>query len=153
MALAARVRMLLVVAGLVPNEAVTPAGIPVATRVTLPVNPPTRVTVIVSVPLLLFPMERLAAEGASVKFEVPEVTFRVMLVAAVSAPEVPLTLMVKGPVVAVGVAVSVSTLLPVAGLGLNEAVTPEGTPDADNVTLPVNPPDGVIVIESVTLLP
>ena len=34
------------------NEAVTPVGIPVAVKATLPVNPPVSVTVIVSVPLL-----------------------------------------------------------------------------------------------------
>jgi hypothetical protein len=36
-------------------------------------------------------------------------------------------------------AVSVIVLLPVVGLGANDAVTPLGKPDAERVTLPVNP--------------
>jgi hypothetical protein len=39
----------------------------------------------------------------------------------------------------------VSTLVPVAGFGLKEAVTPLGSPDAESITLPVNPPEGVTV--------
>ena len=50
--LAVRVSTLLLVVGLVPNEAVTPLGKPDAASVTLPVNPPLSVTVIVSVELL-----------------------------------------------------------------------------------------------------
>ncbi len=38
--------------GFVPNDAVTPLGKPEAVRVTLPLNPPAPVTVIVSVALL-----------------------------------------------------------------------------------------------------
>src|SRR5580658_737417 len=49
-ALAVNVRMLVAVAGFVPNAAVTPVGKPVAERVTLPVNPFAGVTVIVLVP-------------------------------------------------------------------------------------------------------
>jgi len=43
------------------------------------------------------------------------------------------------PVVAVALAVNVSTLVPVVGLVPNVAVTPLGRPDAASVTLPVNP--------------
>jgi hypothetical protein len=50
--LAVRVSRLLPVVGLAPNAAVTPLGRPDATRVTLPVNPFTSVTAIVSLPLL-----------------------------------------------------------------------------------------------------
>lgn len=50
--LAVKVITLLVAVGLVPYAAVTPVGSPVATRVTLPVNPPWSVTVIGSVPLV-----------------------------------------------------------------------------------------------------
>lgn len=50
------------------------------------------------------------------------------------------------PVVAELLAVSVSVLVPVAGLGLNAAVTPLPMPLADKVTLPVKPLDGVIVM-------
>ena len=50
--LAVRVSRLLVVAGLVPKEAVTPLGRPLAASVTLPVNPLVPGTEIVSVALL-----------------------------------------------------------------------------------------------------
>jgi hypothetical protein len=50
------------------------------------------------------------------------------------------------PVVAVLLAVNVSVLVPVAGFGLNAAVTPLPRPLADKVTLPVKPLEGVIVI-------
>jgi hypothetical protein len=50
--LAVRVSTLLPAVGFVPNEAVTPLGKPDAAIVTLPVNPPTSVTLIVLVPLL-----------------------------------------------------------------------------------------------------
>jgi hypothetical protein len=49
------------------------------------------------------------------------------------------------PVVAVPLAVSVKTLVAVVGFVPNEAVTPVGKPDADNVTLPVKPFLGVTV--------
>jgi len=48
----ASVSTLLPVTGLVANDAVTPLGRPDAARVTLPENPPTSVTVMVSVLLL-----------------------------------------------------------------------------------------------------
>jgi hypothetical protein len=43
-------------------------------------------------------------------------------------------------------AVNVTVLVPTAGFGLNEALTPDPSPEADNVTLPVNPFAGVTVI-------
>ena len=46
---AVSVSTLLPVVGFVPNAAVTPLGRPEAASVTLPLNPPTSVTVIVSV--------------------------------------------------------------------------------------------------------
>ena len=62
------------VVGFVPNEAVTPLGRPDAARVTLPVNPFTSVTVIVSVPLLPCVTDKLDDFGASVKLPVGAVT-------------------------------------------------------------------------------
>lgn len=53
---------------------------------------------------------------------------------------------VRVPVVALLLAVNVSVLVPVAGLGLNAAVVPLPKPLADNVTAPVNPLLGVMVI-------
>jgi hypothetical protein len=46
---------------------------------------------------------------------------------------------VAGPSVAALLAVSVSTLVPVVGFGMKDAVTPLGNPGAVSVTLPVNP--------------
>lgn len=76
-----------------------------------------------------------------------------MVVVAVVLPEVPLMVTVAAPVVAVLLAVSVSTLLPVVGLVPKAAVTPLGRPDAASVTLPLNPPVSVTVMVSVALLP
>lgn len=67
---AVNVSMLLPVVGFVPNAAVTPLGNPEAARVTLPVNPPTSVTVMVSVAVLPCTTVRDVAEGASVKLGV-----------------------------------------------------------------------------------
>ena len=70
MALAVRVTTLVPVAGLVPKVAVTPLGRPDAARVTLPVNPPASVTVMVSVPLLPCAIDSNGAESESVKLGV-----------------------------------------------------------------------------------
>jgi hypothetical protein len=55
------------------------------------------------------------------------------------------------PVVAVLLAVKVSVLVPVAGFGLNDAVTPVPAPEAERVTAPEKPLDGVMVIVVVPL--
>src|SRR6202167_1042111 len=57
------------------------------------------------------------------------------------------------PVVAVLLALSGSTLVPLVGFVPNAAVTPLGRPDAAKVTLPLNPPTSVTVIVLVPLLP
>ena len=57
------------------------------------------------------------------------------------------------PVLAELLAVRVRTLVDVAGLVLNDAVVPLPMPVADNVTAPVKPPDGVIVIVLVPFEP
>jgi len=137
---------------LVPNAAVTPLGSPDAARVTLPVNPPTSVTVMVSVPLLPWATERVEVDGASVKLG-GALTVRAIVVLAVSVPEVPVMVTVAAPRVAVPAAVRVSTLVPVVGLVPNAAVAPLGRPDAARVTLPVNGLASVTVMVSVALLP
>ena len=53
---------------------------------------------------------------------------------------------VEVPVAAVALAINVKELVVVAEAGLKEAVTPLGKPDADKVTLPVNPFSGATVI-------
>ena len=55
----------------------TPEGSPDAARVTLPVNPPTSVTVMVSVAVLPWVIARVDAEGARVKLGVVPVTVMV----------------------------------------------------------------------------
>jgi hypothetical protein len=128
--LAVNVSRLLPVVGLVPNAAVTPLGIPEAVRVTGPVNPPTSVTLMLSVPPAFRAIVNVRAEGANVKLPVPdELTVRAMTVVAVSVPEVPVMVTSDVPSVAVALAVRVSTLLPVVGLGEKAAVTPAGRPD------------------------
>jgi len=66
---------------------------------------------------------------------------------------VPVIVTVAVPVVAVPLAVSVRTLLPVVGLVPKLAVTPAGRPEAERVTLPVKPPVGFKVIVLVPLPP
>jgi hypothetical protein len=60
------VSTLVAVAGLAPNATVTPVGIPVAARVTLPVNPFTSVTAMVLVPVLPRATVRVAGEAERV---------------------------------------------------------------------------------------
>ena len=80
-------------------------------------------------------------------------TVSAMVVVCAVLPEVPVIVTVAAPVVAVALAVSVSLLVLVAGFGLNPAVTPVGRPDAEKVTLPLKPFNGVMVIVLVLLVP
>ena len=64
----------------------------------------------------------------------------------VKLPEVPVMVTVTVPVVAVLLAVSVNVLVLVVLLGLNDAVTPLGRPEAAKLTLPLKPFCGVTVI-------
>ena len=68
-------------------------------------------------------------------------------------PEVPVTVIVLVPVVAVLLAVKVSTLVEVVGLVPNVAVTPLGRAEVDSVTEPVKPLDGVTVMVLLPLVP
>jgi hypothetical protein len=152
--LAVKDNMLVDVAGFGLKADVTPAGTPEAASVTFPVNPFTGVIVIVLVPLVP-PLAIVTALGAaeSVKLFTRAFTVKLMVVVAVSDPEVPVIVTVTVPVVAVELAVRVNVVLPAAGLGLNAAVTPEGRPEAENVTLSSNPPDPSIVIVVVPFPP
>jgi hypothetical protein len=54
-------------------------------------------------------------------------------------PEIPVTVTVIVLGVAVVLTVTVSVLVDVVLVGLNDAVTPFGSPEADNPMLPPNP--------------
>ncbi len=151
---AVRVITLLPVVGLVPKAAVTPLGNPDAASATLPMNPPTSATVIVSVALLPCRTDRVDADGASVKLGgVLAMTVRATVVVSVMEPEVPVMVTVDVSTVAELLAVSVRTLDPVAGFVPNAAVTPLGNPDAARVTLPENGLTSVTEMVSVALAP
>ena len=64
----------------------------------------------------------------------------------VKLPDVPATVTVNVPIIAVPVADRVKTLAVVAGFVLKMALTPLGRPDAVKFTLPLNPFRGWIVI-------
>jgi hypothetical protein len=68
-------------------------------------------------------------------------------------PDVPVMVTVAGPVVAELLVVSVKVLVLVVLVGLNDAVTPLGRPEAAKLTLPVKPPVGFTAIVLGTLLP
>ncbi len=78
---------------------------------------------------------------------------RETVVVAVKLPDVPVTLTVTVPVVAVLLAVSVKVLEVAVLLGLKDALTPLGRPEAVKLTLPVKPFCGVTDMALVPLAP
>ena len=146
--------MLVEVAGSELNAAVTPLGKPEADRLTLPLKPFDGVIVIVLCPLEPCEMDKKFGDADKVKFPLAvPFTVSVTVVVCVRLPDVPVTVTPNVPVVAVLLAVKVSVLALVEGFGLKAAVTPPGKPEADRLTLPVNPFDGVIVIVLAPLPP
>ena len=97
-------------------------------------------------------MLKLAGDVESAKFPVG---FTVSDSAVVCAmlPDVPRMVTRVVPIGAVPVAVSVNVLRLVVLLGLKDAVTPLGNPEAEKVTLPVKPFFGVTVMVLVPLVP
>ena len=134
------------------NEAVTPLGRLEAENVTLSVKPFVGWTLIVDVPDLPRRTVRLLGKADRLKFG-PGVTVKVTVVVCVRPPEVPATVTVVVPVLAKLLALKVSVLPVLAGLGLNPAVTPLGRPEADKLTLPAKPLDGVILMVLEPLVP
>lgn len=152
LAVSVNVLVLVVLAGL--KLAVTPLGRPEAARLTEPVKPLTGVTVMVLVPLVPKLMVTLVGEAESEKFGTAAAfTVRLMVVLCVNEPDVPVIVTVEVPVVAVLLAVNVTVLLVVVLAGLKEAVTPLGRPEADKLTLPLNPFTGLTVMVLVPLPP
>lgn len=80
-------------------------------------------------------------------------TVRVMVAVLVRLPDVPVMVTLPVPTDAPLLAASVKVLELVAGLGLKDAVTPLGKPEADRETLPLKPFVGVIVIVLLPLEP
>ncbi len=78
---------------------------------------------------------------------------RETVVVFVKLPDEPVTVTVTVPVAAVLLAVSVNVLMLTVLLGLNEAVTPLGRPDANKLTLPLKPFCGVTVMVLAPFVP
>ena len=71
----------------------------------------------------------------------------------VKLPEVPVIVIGNVPTPAVLEAVRIRVLVVAVVLGLNDAVTPAGTPDADRPTFPLKPNCGVTVMVFVLFVP
>jgi hypothetical protein len=140
-----RVSVLFLVAGSGPKAAVVPLRRPDADRVTFPPKPFDGVMVIVVAPLAPRPMLKVVGEAASAKLGAAA-TVRETVVELFKLPHTPLTVTGKVPRAALCVAVNVSELLPVVLAGLNFALTPLGSPEADRLTLPVKASCGLMVI-------
>jgi hypothetical protein len=80
-------------------------------------------------------------------------TVREIVVVFVKLPDLPVTVTEAVPVAAVPLAVRVSVLVLDVLLGLNDAVTPLGRPDADKLTLLANPFCGLTVMVLAPLAP
>ena len=154
MSLAVSVSKLLPVVELGTNAAVTPLGRLEAVRDTLLVKPFAPTTAMVDVPLDPWTTVRDPGEAVSVKLGGGAVIVSGIVMVAHEPSEIPVMVIVAGPTVAVLLAVSVRTLEPVeVGFGANDAVTPLGRPEADRVTLPVNPFAGTTWTVSVPVDP
>lgn len=78
---------------------------------------------------------------------------RLIVVVCAKPPEVPRIRTENVPVDAVLLADRVSVLVPVVLLGLKDAVTPRGRPEAERLTLLLKPFSGLTVMVDVTLAP
>src|SRR6266478_7794687 len=150
LAVSVSVPLLGVLVGL--NEAVTPLGRPEADKLTLLLKPFCGLTVMVLVLVVPCAIVMLFGDAEREKFG-GAFTVRETVVLLVKLPAVPVTVTVTVPVVAVLLAVSVNVLLLGVLLGLNDAVTPLGRPEADKLTLLLKPFSGVTVIVLVPAVP
>jgi len=151
-ALAVRVNVLVELAGFGLKLAVTPLGRPEAEKVTEPLKPFAGARVIVLLPLV--PCARLKVPGEAEMVKLGDaVTVKLIVVVWVMLPDVPVIVTVAVPSDAVALAARVKVLVVEAGLGLKVAVTPVGKPDAERVTLPLKPLEGVMVMVLVPLVP
>jgi hypothetical protein len=106
-----------------------------------------------SVKLAVSPLVVNAKYALGVPPVAAALTVKPSVAVCVSDPDVPVTVTVALPVAAVLLALRVNVLDPVVLAGLNDAVTPDGSPDALNATLPLKPFCGEIVSVLVPLEP
>src|SRR5215475_8712715 len=125
----AKVSVLAPVAGLGLNDAVVPLRMPDAESVTLPLKPLSGEIVMLMPPLLPRVMLRVVGEANRLKSGAP-VTVRETVVELVRLPLTPLMATGKVPGVAEPPAVKVTALVVAVLLGLNDAVTAAGSPEA-----------------------
>jgi len=150
--LAVRVSVLVLVVLVGLKDAVTPLGKPDADKLTLPLKPFCEVTVIELVPLAAWKTLTLLGDADSVK--VPTLfTVSETVVVLVKGPAVPVMVTLLVPTAAVPLAVNVNVLVFAVLVGLNDAVTPLGSPEADKLTLPLKPFRGITVIVLAPLPP
>jgi hypothetical protein len=150
--LAVKVSVLVLLVLLRLNDAVTPLGSPEADKLTLLLNPLCGVTVIVLVPLAAWETLRLLGDADSVKVPTGFTVSETVVVLA-KTPAVPVMVTLVVPTGTVPLAVNVNVLVFAVLVGLNDAVTPFGSPEADKLTLPLKPFRGTTVIVLVVLLP
>jgi hypothetical protein len=139
----------LITAGL--NAAVTPLGSPLIARLAVPLNPFNGVSVTVVLPVV--PWVMLTLDGAAARVKLGTATVSESFREVVRLPATVVTVTVAVPAAAEDIAVNVSVLVVAAGDGPNDAVTPAGIPVALNVTFPLKPLFGVIVIVDVACEP
>jgi hypothetical protein len=150
--LADRVSVLVPAVLLGLKDAVTPRGRPEADKLTLAVKPFCGVTAMVDVAFA--PRARLNEFGEAEKAKFGKgVTVSESVVVCDNAPDLPVIVTVKVPRVAVLLAVKVSVLVLVGLMGLIAVVTPLGKPEAERLTLALNPFSGVTVMVLVPFAP
>lgn len=94
-----------------------------------------------------------ASLGDKVTVTLGAATVRFIGAVGARLPEVPVMVRVAVPIAAEVAAVRVNTLVVEVLDGVNNAETPDGSPDADNVALPVKPFCGTTVMVLVTVPP
>lgn len=137
---------------------VTPEGMPVADNAIAESNPPETAVVTTAYPL--WPWYRYPDVGETEMVKAPAVaavTVSDTVAVCVIPPPVPVTVIVYVPVAVVDATASVKVDVPEPGAAidveLKVAVTPVGWPLADNATAELNPPETVVVIVELPLLP
>jgi len=134
------------------NEAVTPRGRPDAENVTVPLKKPCGLTVMVLAPLAPGWMLTAVGAAASVNPEAVAVMVRPIVTLADSEPAVPVTVTVEVPAGALEPTWKFSGML-LPDRVPHVAVTPEGTPLTDTVTVLLKPLCGTTMMVLDALVP